>query len=40
MSAKLENYTYMVELLGRAGHLQEAENMIKAMPKWCLQNSW
>jgi pentatricopeptide repeat protein len=32
ISAKLEHYTCMVDLLGRAGHLQEAENMIKAMP--------
>jgi hypothetical protein len=43
MSAKLEHYTYMVDLLGRAGHLQEAESMIKAnalYTKWCLQNSW
>jgi pentatricopeptide repeat protein len=30
--AKLEHYTCMVDLLGRAGHLQEAENMIMAMP--------
>jgi pentatricopeptide repeat protein len=30
--AKLEHYTCMVHLLGRAGHLQEAENIIKAMP--------
>ncbi|CAM6042280.1 unnamed protein product [Sphagnum compactum] len=29
--AKLEHYTCMVDLLGRAGHLQEAENMIMAM---------
>ncbi|KAH9544539.1 hypothetical protein CY35_13G126800 [Sphagnum magellanicum] len=27
--AKLEHYTCMVDLLGRAGHLQEAENMIQ-----------
>ncbi|CAK9211914.1 unnamed protein product [Sphagnum troendelagicum] len=32
ISAKLEHYTCMVDLLGRAGHLQEAENMIMAMP--------
>jgi pentatricopeptide repeat protein len=32
ISAKLEHYTCMVDLLGRAGHLQEAENMIKVMP--------
>jgi pentatricopeptide repeat protein len=31
-SAKLEHYTCMVNLLGRAGHLQEAENMVMAMP--------
>ncbi len=32
ISAKLEHYTCMVDLLGHAGHLQEAENMIKVMP--------
>ncbi len=32
ISAKLEHYICMVDLLGRAGRLQEAENMIKAMP--------
>ncbi|KAH8964129.1 hypothetical protein BDL97_04G048000 [Sphagnum fallax] len=32
ISAKLEHYTCVVDLLGRAGHLQEAEDMIKAMP--------
>jgi pentatricopeptide repeat protein len=32
ISAKLEHYTCMVDLLGRGGHLQEAENMIKTMP--------
>jgi pentatricopeptide repeat protein len=32
ISAKLEHYTCMVNLLGHAGHLQEAENMIKVMP--------
>jgi pentatricopeptide repeat protein len=32
ISAKSEHYTCMINLLGRAGHLQEAENMIKAMP--------
>jgi pentatricopeptide repeat protein len=32
ISAKLEHYTCMVDLLGCAGYLQEAENMIKAMP--------
>jgi pentatricopeptide repeat protein len=30
--AKLEHYTCMVDILGRAGHLQEAENMVMAMP--------
>jgi pentatricopeptide repeat protein len=30
--AKLEHYTCMVDLLGRAGHLQEAENMVLSMP--------
>jgi hypothetical protein len=45
--AKLERYTCMVDLPGCAGYLQEAENMIKAMPckplvaVWmALQNSW
>ncbi len=28
----LKHYTCMVDLLGHAGHLQEAENMIKAKP--------
>jgi pentatricopeptide repeat protein len=32
VSAKLEHYTCMVNLLGCAGHLQETENMMKAMP--------
>jgi hypothetical protein len=32
ISAKLEHYTCMVDLLGCAGHLQEAANMIKVMP--------
>jgi pentatricopeptide repeat protein len=32
ISAQLEHYTCMVDLLGRAGLLQEAENMIMAMP--------
>jgi pentatricopeptide repeat protein len=32
ISAKLEHYICMVNLLGRAGCLEEAENMIKAMP--------
>jgi len=32
ISAKVEHYACMVDLLGRAGHLQEAENMIKGMP--------
>jgi len=32
ISAKLEHYTCMVDLLGRAGHLHEAEKMIKTMP--------
>ncbi len=30
--AKLEHCTCMVNLLGRAGHLQEAENIIQGMP--------
>ncbi len=33
ISAKLEHYTCMVNLLGRAGHLPEAENMVMAMPR-------
>jgi hypothetical protein len=32
ISGKLEHYTCMVDLLGHAGHLQEAENMVMAMP--------
>jgi pentatricopeptide repeat protein len=32
ISPTVEHYTCMVDLLGRAGHLQEAENMIKTMP--------
>ncbi|KAH8970653.1 hypothetical protein BDL97_02G099300 [Sphagnum fallax] len=32
ISPTMEHYTCMVDLLGRAGHLQEAENMIKSMP--------
>jgi pentatricopeptide repeat protein len=32
ISAKLEHYICMVDLLGCAGRLEEAENMIKAMP--------
>jgi pentatricopeptide repeat protein len=32
ISAWLEHYTCMADLLGHAGHLQEAENMIEAMP--------
>ncbi|CAN5960687.1 unnamed protein product [Sphagnum jensenii] len=31
ISAKAEHYTCMVDL-GHAGHLKEAENIIKAMP--------
>jgi hypothetical protein len=31
-SAKLEHYTYMVDLLGHAGHVKEVENMVMAMP--------
>ncbi len=30
--AKLEHYTYMVNLLGHVDHLQKPKNMIKAMP--------
>jgi pentatricopeptide repeat protein len=32
ISAKLKHYACMVDLLGCAGHLQEAENVIKTMP--------
>jgi pentatricopeptide repeat protein len=32
ISTKSEHYTCIADLLGRAGHLQEAENIIKAMP--------
>jgi hypothetical protein len=32
ISAKLEHYTCMVDLLDRVGHLQEVENMVMAMP--------
>jgi hypothetical protein len=32
IGAKLEHYTCMVDLLGHAGHLQEVENMVMAMP--------
>jgi pentatricopeptide repeat protein len=32
ISAKFKHYACMVDLLGRAGHLQEAENVIKMMP--------
>jgi pentatricopeptide repeat protein len=32
ISVKLEHYTCMVNLLSCAGHLQEAENMVMAMP--------
>jgi len=30
IAAELEHYTCMVDLLGHAGNLQEAENMIKS----------
>jgi pentatricopeptide repeat protein len=49
ISAKLEHYICMVDLLGCAGHLQDAENMIKVIAckppvaidrfSGCLQNS-
>jgi pentatricopeptide repeat protein len=32
IAAELEHYTCMVDLLGHAGNLQEAENVIKSMP--------
>jgi hypothetical protein len=31
ISAKFEHYICMVDLLGCAGHLQDAENMIKVI---------
>ncbi|CAM6061539.1 unnamed protein product [Sphagnum tenellum] len=40
ISAKLEHYTCKIDLLGCAGHLQEAENMIKAMPYKPHANAW
>jgi pentatricopeptide repeat protein len=44
----MDHYTFIVDLLGHAGHLQEAEDMIKAMRRQPyvedfaqrLQNSW
>ncbi len=32
ISAKLDHYTCIVDLLDHSGHLQEAENVIKEMP--------
>jgi hypothetical protein len=32
VSPTLEHYTCLVDLIGIAGHLHEAENMTKAMP--------
>jgi pentatricopeptide repeat protein len=32
ISPKLEHYTCILDLLGHAGHLQEAENMVMEMP--------
>jgi pentatricopeptide repeat protein len=40
ISAKLEHYTCMIDLLGHAGHLQEAENRTKAMPHKPHVNAW
>jgi hypothetical protein len=40
ISAKSEHYTCTVDLLGCAGHLQEAENMIKDMPCKPLVTVW
>jgi pentatricopeptide repeat protein len=40
ISAKLEHYTCMIDLLGLAGHLQKAENMTKAMPHKPHVNAW
>jgi pentatricopeptide repeat protein len=44
----MDHYTCIVDLLGHVGHLQEAEDMIKAICRQphvedfakCLQNSW
>jgi hypothetical protein len=40
ISAKLEHFTCKIGLLGHAGHLQEAENMIKAMPHKPHVHAW
>jgi pentatricopeptide repeat protein len=40
ISGEPEHYTCMVDLLGCAGHLQEAENMIKAMLYKSHVNPW
>jgi pentatricopeptide repeat protein len=32
ISIKFEHYTCMVNLLGHAGHLEEAEKLVMAMP--------
>eukprot|EP01018_Ginkgo_biloba_P019477 Gb_00849 [translate_table: standard] len=50
ITPKLEHYCCMVDLLGRAGHLDEAQDFINRMPlkpdaavgvfAWCLQNSY
>jgi hypothetical protein len=40
VSPKLEHYTFMVDLFGYAGPLQEAENMIKVMPHKPHVNVW
>jgi pentatricopeptide repeat protein len=40
ISAKLEHYTCMVDLLGHSGHLQEAENMIKEIPCKPHMSAW
>ncbi len=38
--AKLEHSSCMIDLLGHTGHLQEAVNMIKAMPRKPHTNTW
>ncbi len=38
ISGKLEHYTCMVDFLGHAGHLEEAKNMVMAMPCSCMDD--
>ncbi len=40
ISTKLERHTCMVDLLGHVNHLQEAKNMIKAMPYESHATTW